>query len=115
MMLPIAKQLDEAGFLAIELLSGSHIKKAVRELREDPWERIRRVAELVPNTPLRLIAGRVNTFGVRSALHVRAVHRAHGRERHPAGAHLRALERSARLEIPRRRSRASSGSIRSST
>jgi oxaloacetate decarboxylase (Na+ extruding) subunit alpha len=63
MMLPIAKQLDEAGFLAIELLSGSHIKKAVRELREDPWERIRRVAERVPNTPLRLIAGRVNTFG----------------------------------------------------
>jgi oxaloacetate decarboxylase alpha subunit len=63
MMLPIAKRLDEAGFLAIELLSGSHIKKAVRELREDPWERIRRVAERVPHTPLRLIAGRVNTFG----------------------------------------------------
>src|SRR5712691_3102207 len=63
MMLPIAQRLDEAGFLAIELLSGSHIKKAVRELREDPWERIRRVAERVPNTPLRLIAGRVNTFG----------------------------------------------------
>jgi oxaloacetate decarboxylase alpha subunit len=63
MMLPIAGRLDQAGFLAIELLSGSHIKKAVRELREDPWERIRRVAERVPNTPLRLIAGRVNTFG----------------------------------------------------
>jgi oxaloacetate decarboxylase alpha subunit len=62
MMLPIAKRLDEAGFLAIELLSGSHVKKAVRELREDPWERIRRVAQLAPNTPLRLIAGRVNTF-----------------------------------------------------
>jgi oxaloacetate decarboxylase alpha subunit len=62
-MLPIAKRLDQAGFLAIELLSGSHIKKAVRELREDPWERIRRVAERVPHTPLRLIAGRVNTFG----------------------------------------------------
>src|SRR5258708_12658944 len=63
MMLPIARRLDQAGFLAIELLSGSHIKKAVRELREDPWERIKRVAERAPNTPLRLIAGRVNTFG----------------------------------------------------
>jgi oxaloacetate decarboxylase (Na+ extruding) subunit alpha len=63
MMLPIAKRLDDAGFLAIELLSGSHVKKAVRELREDPWERIRRVAERARNTPLRLIAGRVNTFG----------------------------------------------------
>ena len=63
MMLPIAKNLDDAGFLAIEILSGSHIKKAVRELHEDPWERISRVAKLVPKTPLRLIAGRVNTFG----------------------------------------------------
>lgn len=63
MMLPIAKRLDAAGFLAIELLSGSHVKKAVRELREDPWERIKRVAERAPHTPLRLIAGRVNTFG----------------------------------------------------
>ena len=63
MMLPIAKRLDDAGFLAIELLSGSHIKKAVRELREDPWERIKRVCALAPNTPMRLIAGRVNTFG----------------------------------------------------
>src|SRR5947208_1456524 len=63
MMLPIARNLDDAGFLAIEILSGSHIKKAVRELREDPWERISRVAKLAPHTPLRLIAGRVNTFG----------------------------------------------------
>jgi oxaloacetate decarboxylase alpha subunit len=63
MMLPIAERLDDAGFDAIELLSGSHIKKAVRELREDPWDRIRLVAERCPKTPLRLIAGRVNTFG----------------------------------------------------
>src|SRR3954447_6694633 len=63
MMLPIAKNLNEAGFFAIELLSGSHIKKAVRELREDPWERIKRVCALCPDTPMRLIAGRVNTFG----------------------------------------------------
>jgi oxaloacetate decarboxylase alpha subunit len=62
MMLPIAKNLNEAGFVAIELLSGSHIRKAVRELREDPWERIRRVCALCPDTPMRLIAGRVNTF-----------------------------------------------------
>jgi len=62
MMLPIAKNLNEAGFEAIELLSGSHIKKAVRELREDPWERIKRICMLCPDTPMRLIAGRVNTF-----------------------------------------------------
>lgn len=63
MMLPIAERLDAAGFEAIELIAGSHIKKSVCELREDPWERIRLVAQRIKKTPLRLIAGRVNTFG----------------------------------------------------
>jgi oxaloacetate decarboxylase alpha subunit len=63
MMLPIAERLDEAGFEAIELIAGSHIKKSVCELREDPWERIKLVSQRIKKTPLRLIAGRVNTFG----------------------------------------------------
>ncbi len=62
MMLPIAERMDRAGFEAIELISGSHLKKCVRELREDPWERIRLVAKRITKTPLRVIAGRVNTF-----------------------------------------------------
>jgi oxaloacetate decarboxylase alpha subunit len=62
MMLPIAKNLDNAGFEGIELISGSHLKKTVRELKEDPWERVRLVSQLITKTPLRLIAGRVNTF-----------------------------------------------------
>jgi len=36
MMLPIAERLDQAGFDAIELISSSHLKKCVRELKEDP-------------------------------------------------------------------------------
>jgi oxaloacetate decarboxylase alpha subunit len=63
MMLPVAERIDNAGYEAIEILSGSHIKKSVRELREDPWERVRRVAKRITRTPLRVIAGRVNTFG----------------------------------------------------
>jgi oxaloacetate decarboxylase alpha subunit len=62
MMLPIAKNLDDAGFEGIELISGSHLKKAVRDLKEDPWERVRLVSKIITKTPLRLIAGRVNTF-----------------------------------------------------
>jgi oxaloacetate decarboxylase (Na+ extruding) subunit alpha len=62
MMLPIAKNLDNAGFEGIELISGSHLKKTVRELKEDPWERVRLVSRLITKTPLRVIAGRVNTF-----------------------------------------------------
>ena len=63
MMLPVAERMDRAGFEAIELISGSNFKKCVRELKEDPWERIRLVAQRITKTPLRLIAGRINTFG----------------------------------------------------
>jgi len=64
MMLPVAKRIDDAGFEAIELLSSSHMKKCVRELKENPWERVRLIAQRVTKTPLRLIAGRVNTFEI---------------------------------------------------
>src|SRR3990172_12353701 len=64
MMLPAAKRLDDAGFEAIELISSSHMKKCVKELKEDPWDRVRLIAERVTKTPLRLIAGRVNTFEI---------------------------------------------------
>src|SRR3970282_1266831 len=62
MMLPIAKNLDLAGFEGIELISGSHLKKTVRELHEDPLEGVRLMAKEITQTPLRVIAGRVNTF-----------------------------------------------------
>ena len=55
MMLPVAERMDEAGFRSIELLGTSHFKKCVRELREDPWERIRLVAGKVKKTPLTLM------------------------------------------------------------
>ncbi len=62
MMLPIAKNLDNAGYEGIELIAGSHLKKTVRELREDPWERVRLVSKLITKTPLRVISGPVNSF-----------------------------------------------------
>ena len=62
MMLPIAKNLDNAGYEGIELIAGSHLKKTVRELREDPWERVRLVTKEITKTPLRVISGPVNSF-----------------------------------------------------
>lgn len=58
MMVPVAAQIDKVGFQAEEIISTSFFKKMVRELRDDPWERLRRVSELAPNTPLRAILGR---------------------------------------------------------
>lgn len=62
MMLPIASQLDKAGFDAIELGTPIEIPKCVRELREDPWERHRLVARRVTETPLRAIHGTSSGF-----------------------------------------------------
>jgi oxaloacetate decarboxylase alpha subunit len=58
MMLPIAESIDRAGFQAAELLAAAFFKKLVRELRDDPWERIRLIHARMPNTPLRAIRGR---------------------------------------------------------
>ena len=63
MMLSVADQMEAAGFDAIELISASHFKKCVRELRENPWERIRLVAQRIKKTPLRVIgADKVNSM-----------------------------------------------------
>jgi oxaloacetate decarboxylase alpha subunit len=64
MILPIASQLDRAGFKAAELISTAFFKKCVRELREDLWERVRVVSERMPNTPLRIICGLRSGFQI---------------------------------------------------
>ncbi len=57
MMLSVAPQVDRAGFTAIEVIATSHFKKCVRELREDPWERIRLLARAITRTPLAAMSG----------------------------------------------------------
>ena len=54
-MLPIAPVIDRAGFKAAELMGTVHFDACLRYLREDPWERIRLLAEAMPNTPLRAL------------------------------------------------------------
>jgi oxaloacetate decarboxylase (Na+ extruding) subunit alpha len=64
MMLPVAERLDRAGFDAIELISSSHLKKCVRELKEDPWARVKLMSQRITRTPLRLNAGRFSAFDI---------------------------------------------------
>ena len=64
MMLPVAERMDRAGFDAIELISSSHLKKCVRELKEDPWARVKLMSERIKRTPLRLNAGRFSAFDI---------------------------------------------------
>ena len=51
-MLPIAPVMDDAGFKAIELMGACHFDACLRYLRENPWERVRLMAEATPKTPL---------------------------------------------------------------
>ncbi len=55
MMLTVTSQMDRIGFKSIELMGTSHFLKCVRELREDPWERIRLISKEVTKTPLTLM------------------------------------------------------------
>lgn len=64
MIVPVASQMDQAGFKAAELISTAFFKKCVRELREDLWERVRLVAERMPKTPLRIICGMRSGFQI---------------------------------------------------
>lgn len=52
MILPVVPLADRAGFVGMELVGTSIFKKCVRELRENPWERIRLVSRQAPRTPL---------------------------------------------------------------
>ena len=52
MMLPIAENLDRAGFEAIDLVGGAVFDVCVRFLREDPWERMRIMSAAITRTPL---------------------------------------------------------------
>ena len=61
MMLPIAHILDRAGFEAIECIYVD-ARKIVRELKEDPWERLRLLRQHITETPLRVITNRFGTF-----------------------------------------------------
>jgi oxaloacetate decarboxylase alpha subunit len=64
MMVPVAEQMDDAGFEAIELGGPVEMPKCVKELREDPWERYRLIMPKFKKTPLRLIHGTRSGFTI---------------------------------------------------
>src|SRR5437762_13746501 len=64
MMLPVAGQLDQAGFEAVELGGPVEVDKCVRELRENPWDRYWLVGAQMRKAPLRLIDGTRSRFAI---------------------------------------------------
>ena len=54
--LAIAPVMERAGYRAIDFTTSTHMGVAVRYKREDPWERIRGMAEICKDTPLQFLS-----------------------------------------------------------
>ena len=54
--LSIAPALERVGFKAIDFTTSTHMGVAVRYKQENPWERIRLMAEAMPKTPLQFLS-----------------------------------------------------------
>lgn len=64
-MLPIAAKIDQVGYAAVEMWGGATFDTAIRYLKEDPWERIRRLKALMPRTPFQMLLRGQNLVGYR--------------------------------------------------
>ena len=62
-MLPIAEKLDQAGYWSVEMWGGATFDSAMRFLNEDPWERIRKLKAVMPNTPFQMLLRGQNVVG----------------------------------------------------
>ena len=64
-MLPIAEEIDQVGYWAVEMWGGATFDAAMRFLDEDPWERIRRLKDRMPRTPFMMLLRGQNVLGYR--------------------------------------------------
>jgi pyruvate carboxylase subunit B len=64
-MLPICPKLDEIGFWSLEVWGGATFDACLRYLKEDPWERLRKLREALPNTRLQMLLRGQNLLGYR--------------------------------------------------
>ncbi len=62
-MLPIAAKLDQVGYWSVEMWGGATFDSAMRFLNEDPWERIRKLRAVMPNTPFQMLLRGQNVVG----------------------------------------------------
>lgn len=64
-MLPICPQLDAVGFWSLEAWGGATFDACVRFLKEDPWERLRKLRKALPNSQINMLLRGQNLLGYR--------------------------------------------------
>lgn len=65
-MLPICAKLDSVGFWSLEAWGGATFDACVRYLREDPWERLRKLRQALPNSRIQMLLRGQNLLGYRN-------------------------------------------------
>lgn len=64
-MLPICAKLDAIGFWSLEAWGGATFDACVRYLREDPWERLKKLRKALPNSRIQMLLRGQNLLGYR--------------------------------------------------
>ncbi|HEY9199319.1 MAG TPA: sodium-extruding oxaloacetate decarboxylase subunit alpha [Gammaproteobacteria bacterium] len=64
-MLPVCERLDRVGYWSLEVWGGATFDACLRFLKEDPWERLRKLRAALPNTRLQMLLRGQNLLGYR--------------------------------------------------
>ena len=64
-MLPICDRLDRVGYWSLEVWGGATFDACLRFLKEDPWERLRKLRAALPNSRLQMLLRGQNLLGYR--------------------------------------------------
>ncbi|MCR4684885.1 MAG: oxaloacetate decarboxylase subunit alpha [Lachnospiraceae bacterium] len=64
-MLPILGKLDQVGYHSLECWGGATFDASLRFLKEDPWDRLRKIRDGVKNTKLQMLFRGQNILGYR--------------------------------------------------
>ena len=64
-ILKIAETIDSAGYYSLECWGGATFDVCMRFLRENPWERLRRIKKVCRKTPLQMLLRGQNILGYR--------------------------------------------------
>ena len=63
LMLPILEKMDQVGYHSIECWGGATFDACLRFLKEDPWERLRKLKDGLKNTKLQMLFRGQNILG----------------------------------------------------
>jgi pyruvate/oxaloacetate carboxyltransferase len=65
-MLPIAGKLDQVGYWSLETWGGATFDACLRYLKEDPWERLRKLRAAMPRTRFQMLLRGQNVLGYKN-------------------------------------------------